>query len=251
MHIYRLSADPAVVGTRENRESRASGSNRIASDSTLSFHFIAAPAVVLHTNRQILPSPLSQLIPESSSMAGGSPDPQGNKYTHNDAAFAEYNTRLQSSNLPTFTSAVSKLTEWLGSDKAYYSNARAPVRLPSRPPRRILLIIVDLFRSFPLSRYADSMITPSPSPNSITIKSAHANICRVQGDLTVPFKLDRALPGLDPWYRPYLSLLEQAGTHLNYFEPELRGNPLLIHLTVSLTLRTTQHVCDYWLRMRG
>jgi len=77
------------------------------------------------------------------------------------------------------------------------------------------------------------MITPRPSPNSIAIKSAHANICRVQGDLTVPFKLDRALPGLDPWYRPYLSLLEQAGTHLNYFEPELRGNRPLIHLGLA------------------
>jgi len=94
------------------------------------------------TNGQILPS--SQLIPETVSMAGSGPNPQGNKYTHNDAAFAEYNTRLQSSNLPTFTSAVSKFTEWLGSDKAYYSNARASVRLPSWPPRRILLIVVDL-----------------------------------------------------------------------------------------------------------
>jgi len=79
-------------------------------------------------------------------------------------------------------------------------------------------------------RYAsDNAITLSPSPNSTAIKSAHANICRVQGDPTVSFKLDRALPGLDPWYRPYLSLLEQAGTHLNNFEPELRGNPPLIH----------------------
>lgn len=57
-------------------------------------------------------------------------NPQGSRYTHNDAAFVEYNTRLQSSNLPTFTSAASKLTEWLGSEKAYYPNARVPVRLP-------------------------------------------------------------------------------------------------------------------------
>lgn len=91
------------------------------------------------TDGQILPS--LQLAPESASMAGGGPDHQGNNYTHNDAAFVEYNTRLQSSNLPTFTSATSKFTEWLGSDKAYYPNARVPVRQPSRPPRRMPLIV--------------------------------------------------------------------------------------------------------------
>lgn len=69
----------------------------------------------------------------SSQMAGGGPTSQGSKYTHNDAAFVEYNTRLQSGNLPTFTTAASKLTEWLGSDKAYYPNARVPVRLRSWP----------------------------------------------------------------------------------------------------------------------
>jgi len=67
-------------------------------------------------------------------MAGGGSNPQGDKYTHNDAAFVEYNARLQSNNLPTFTTAASKFTEWLGSDKAYYTNARAPVRIPSTSP---------------------------------------------------------------------------------------------------------------------
>lgn len=66
-------------------------------------------------------------------MAGGGPNPQGNRYTHNDVAFVEYNTRLQSNNLPTFTTAASKFTEWLGSDKAYYPNARGPVRISLRP----------------------------------------------------------------------------------------------------------------------
>jgi hypothetical protein len=169
---------------------------------------------------QILPS--LQLVPESTSMAGGGPNPPGNRYTHNNAAFAEYNTRLQSSNLPTFTGAASKFTEWLGSDKAYYPNARVPVRLPSQSPRRIPLIInlrLDRlhYRGMPITR------PPSP-PNNTVIKSAHANICRVQGEPSAPFTLDKALPGLDPWYQPYLSLLKQVGTHLNYFEPELRGN---------------------------
>ena len=62
------------------------------------------------------------------------------------------------------------------------------------------------------------------------IKSAHVNICRVQGQPSVPFKLDKALPGLNPWYQPYLSLLNQVGSHLNRFEPELRGNPSLSHV---------------------
>lgn len=65
-------------------------------------------------------------------MAGDGLNPQGCRYTHNDNAFVEYNTRLQSNNLPTFTTAASKFTEWLGSDKAYYPNARVPVRLPLR-----------------------------------------------------------------------------------------------------------------------
>ena len=62
------------------------------------------------------------------------------------------------------------------------------------------------------------------------IKSAHVNICRVQGDPSIPFKLDKALPGLDHWYRPYLSLLKQVGSHLNHFEPELGGNPSSNHI---------------------
>ena len=63
-------------------------------------------------------------------MTGGDPDPQGgSRYTHNDAAFVEYSTRLQSNNLPTFTNAASKFAEWLGSGKAYYPNARFPVGL--------------------------------------------------------------------------------------------------------------------------
>lgn len=66
-------------------------------------------------------------------MASGGPNPQNNRYTHNDTAFVEYNTRLQSNNLPTFTTAATKFTEWLGSDKAYYPNARGPVRIPLRP----------------------------------------------------------------------------------------------------------------------
>ena len=74
-------------------------------------------------------------------MAGGDLSAQGNRYTHNDAAFAEYNTRLQSNNLSTFTSAASKFTEWLGSDKAYYPNARVSVRLSSRPLTCTPLII--------------------------------------------------------------------------------------------------------------
>lgn len=64
-------------------------------------------------------------------MAGGGPTSRRNRYTSNDAAFVEYNTRLQSTNLQTFTSAASKLAEWLGSDKAYYPNARVLVRLHS------------------------------------------------------------------------------------------------------------------------
>ena len=66
-------------------------------------------------------------------MAGGGSSPQTNRYTHNDTAFVEYNTRLQSNNLSTFTTAASKFTEWLGSDKAYYHNARGPVRILPRP----------------------------------------------------------------------------------------------------------------------
>jgi len=62
-------------------------------------------------------------------MAGGDPDPQGSRYTHNDAAFVEYSTRLQSNNLPTFTTVASKFAEWLGSDKVYYPNAGVPARL--------------------------------------------------------------------------------------------------------------------------
>lgn len=74
-------------------------------------------------------------------MAGDDPSSQGCRYTHNDAAFVEYNTRIQSNNLATFTIAVSKFTEWLGSDKAYYPNARAPVRLtPSSVPCKHLTI---------------------------------------------------------------------------------------------------------------
>ena len=80
---------------------------------------------------QIVPFPL--LVPGPASMAGSEPNPQSNRYTHNDVAFVEYNTRLQSNNLPTFTNAASKFTEWLGSDKAYYPNARGPVCMPPRP----------------------------------------------------------------------------------------------------------------------
>lgn len=69
-------------------------------------------------------------------MTGGDTSSQGSRYTHNDAAFVEYNTRLQSSNLSTFTTAAGKFTEWLASDKAYYPGARVPVRLSatSAPP---------------------------------------------------------------------------------------------------------------------
>ena len=73
-------------------------------------------------------------------MAGGSPDPQGNNYAHNDTAFGQYNARLQSNDLPTFASTASKFAEWLGSDKAYYPNVRIAVWLPSRPPQRTPLI---------------------------------------------------------------------------------------------------------------
>ena len=69
----------------------------------------------------------------------------------------------------------------------------------------------------------------SQAPTNPVIKSAHANICRVQGGPCVLFKLDKALPGLDPWYQPYLSLLRQVGNHLDHFEPELKGNPSLNH----------------------
>lgn len=68
-----------------------------------------------------------------------------------------------------------------------------------------------------------------PFPDKTATKTAHANICRVQGDPSVPFKLDKALRGLDPWYQPYLSLLKQVGSHLNHFEPKLRGNLNLNH----------------------
>lgn len=37
------------------------------------------------------------------------------------------------------------------------------------------------------------------------------------------------MPGLDPWYQPYLSLLKQVGSHLNHFEPDHRGNPYSNH----------------------
>jgi len=76
-------------------------------------------------------------------------------------------------------------------------------------------------------------MTVLPFFDNIVIKSAHVNICRVQGEPSVPFKLDKALPGLDPWYQPYLSLLKQVGSHLNHFEPELRGNPSLSHTRPS------------------
>lgn len=79
------------------------------------------------TGGQIVSFP--QLVLESTSMVGGGSNPQGSRYTHNDAAFVEYNTRLQSNNLPTFSSAASKFTEWLSSDKAYYPSARASVSL--------------------------------------------------------------------------------------------------------------------------
>ena len=101
-----------------------------------SFRLITAPAVY---QRKIVP--FFQPVTESASMAGGSSNPQGSRYTHNDGAFVEYNTRLQSNNLPTFTTAASRFTEWLGSDKAYYPNARVPVRLPPRYPPRIPLIV--------------------------------------------------------------------------------------------------------------
>jgi len=95
-------------------------------------------------------------------MAAGGANPQSNRYTHNDTAFVEYNTRLQSNNLPTFTTAASKFTEWLGSDKAYYPNARGPVRLPPRLPLdRILLTVGLAHRSSLLSRYADRIRTAS------------------------------------------------------------------------------------------
>ena len=76
-------------------------------------------------------------------MTGGGLNSQVSRYTHNDSAFSEYNSRLQSSNLQTFTTAASKFTEWLGSDRAYYPNARVPVRLPFCPllcPRAFLIV---------------------------------------------------------------------------------------------------------------
>lgn len=158
-------------------------------------------------------------------MAGGDPSSQSNRYTHNDAAFVEYNTRLQSNNLTTFTTAASRFTEWLGSDKAYYPNARVPVRLSPQPlscgtPLITKPLLDPLhYRGMPVKKTPLHFLTTFS-----VIKSAHANICRVQGDPSVPFVLEKALPGLDPWYRPYLSLLRQAGSHLNHFEPELRGN---------------------------
>ena len=62
-------------------------------------------------------------------MTGGGPNSQASRYTHNDTAFAEYNSRLQSSDLRTFTSAASKFTEWVASDKASYPTARVPALL--------------------------------------------------------------------------------------------------------------------------
>jgi len=107
-------------------------------------------------------------------MAGGGPNPQVSRYTHNDAGFVEYNTRLQSNNLPTFASAASKFTEWLGSDKAYYPNARVPVCLSPQLPLPIPLIVGVVFRSSPLSRCADNtailpfLIIPQSSPHTPT-----------------------------------------------------------------------------------
>ena len=98
-----------------------------------------------------------------------------------------------------------------------------------RPSSRTLLIASLVSRSSLLSRYADNLAV-LPFFDNPVFKSAHTNICRVQGDPSVPFKLENALPGLDPWYRPYLSLLEQVGSHLNHFEPELGGNPSLNNL---------------------
>lgn len=72
-------------------------------------------------------------------MTGSDSSSQSSRYTHNDAAFVEYNTRFQSSNLSTFVVAASKFTEWLGSDKAYYPNARIPVR--PRPQLPYALVI--------------------------------------------------------------------------------------------------------------
>ena len=116
-------------------------------------------------------------------MAGGGPNPQGSRYTHNDAAFVEYNTRLQSNNLPTFASAASKFTEWLSSDKAYYPNARVPVRLSYTLNLLLATPNPELaFRSSPLSRYADNtnslpfLTTPSQSlhmPISAEFKEIH------------------------------------------------------------------------------
>jgi len=163
-------------------------------------------------------------------MAADCPNPQGSRYTHNDTAFVEYNTRLQSNNLPTFAGAASKFTEWLGSDKAYYPNARVPVRLPPRTPPPRAYPLSSSLRSDRLNRRGMPIIRQSylSFPDKTVIESAHANICRVQGDPSVPFTLGKALPGLDPWYQPYFSLLKQVGSHLNHFEPELRGNPSLI-----------------------
>jgi len=95
----------------------------------------------------------------------------------------------------------------------------SPVHTPNRRACVQIVSIVEVCRQYDGSTFPDKTV----------IKSAHANICRVQGDPSIPFKLGRALPGLDPWYQPYLSLLKQVGSHLNHFEPELRGNPFLIH----------------------
>lgn len=183
--------------------------------------------------------------PEFASMPGGDTSSQSNRYTHNDAAFVEYNTRLQSNNLTTFSTAAAKFTEWLGSDKAYYPNARAPVRRPS-----VSTMYVSYYcffcRSSPSSRYAGKKSNIPFLTTLSVIESAHVNICRVQGDPSTPFMLNKALPVFDAWHRPYLHLLRQVGSHLNYFDPELRGNPstfdpprylLTVHVTQSVYSR--------------
>lgn len=103
-------------------------------------------------------------------MAGGVPqsNPQGSRYTHNDSAFLEYENRLRSINLPTFVTATTRFTEWLGSDKAYYPNARAPVRLPPSSRVCVLLIVESAFRSSLSSRYVDDATVP---PSTLTTRN--------------------------------------------------------------------------------
>ena len=51
--------------------------------------------------------------------------------------------------------------------------------------------------------------------------------------------MDKAILGLDCWYQPYFSLLKQVGSHLNHFEPELKGSlcPSSVHPAAADNVR--------------